>query len=275
MTLYAWTGVRLGLHSVNVAALLLGLFGDELHVTAKRLQLPEHTVLEAAVLAALLHDAGKAAKKFQKTILSGSPSFVCHEVLSAGLVHHVAKRLLARETREQEKILVIAASIAVLRHHHGLRNIAWCSEAISKGLVPALTPEEIQMIAKELEACLPSNRVSATLCQLAEKHTEIRPLTALRTVKQAARAISSPLLTITSSQLTGALSLADYLAASLLDGRRGDQEHLRSYAGQALRELEWKLEGDRDAAEALRELATREKETLRVLLGLQHREQLL
>ena len=245
MTLYAWTEVRLGEHSCSVAGLLLGLFNEELRIVAKRLGVETRHLLVAAGTAALLHDAGKAAKKFQETVRRGRPSFTCHELVAGRLVYDTASALLAELGAEKKELLAIIASIATLRHHHAMRTLGECIDLAKKRRVPGLVRDEILALTAELEeTCPEASSLALVLRKLARNYAQLDPLESVSAIEniihnlQRLHGISKELLSLAASALTGLLSLADYLAATTLDKRTRDPKP-RGYMKQVLRELQY------------------------------------
>ena len=242
MALYAWTGVRLGEHSCNVAGLLLGLFGEELGVVARRLGVNTDHLLVAAGTAALLHDAGKAAKKFQETLRSRRPSFVCHELVAGSLVYNTTHALLAGLDAGKEELLATIASIAALRHHHAMRTLGECIDLAKKQRVPGLSTEEAIELAAEIEeACPEATTLALVLQRLARDYTPLEGASVTRNAIQSLEEthhVSKELLSLAASALTGLLSLADYLAATTLDKRAHDPKP-QGYTKQVLKELQY------------------------------------
>ncbi|WP_180385504.1 CRISPR-associated endonuclease Cas3'' [Pyrodictium delaneyi] len=245
MALYAWARVRLGHHSCNVAGLLLGLFSEELRVTANRLGVNAESLYIAAAIAALLHDAGKASPGYQERVAT-RPVFTCHELVAGKLVLDTSIRIL--EGRIEDKyaqLLAGLAGLAALRHHHGMRSIDFCRREAKKGRVHGLSREDFALLASEFEeTCPPSRPIIMILNSLDNDYDPLGSLIALsKHVENLTRIVGfrEEGLAFYASQLTGFLSLADYLAASILDGRRKDNEHPRGYAATALKELSWRL----------------------------------
>ena len=273
MALYAWTRVRLGEHSCNVAGLLLGLFSEELRVAAERLGVGANDLLVAAGTAALLHDAGKAAKKFQKTVHWGRPSFACHELVAGRLAYDAASALLAELGAEKKELLVIIAGIAVLRHHHAMRTLGECIARAKRRGVPGLSTQEVLGLATELEeTCPEASPLVFVLRRLARDYT---PLESVSTIENASRnlqrlhGITKELLSLAASALTGLLSLADYLAATTLDKRAYDPKP-RGYTKQVLRELQYLVttpqEANKQVTTRLREIVTEGRKMLSQVL---------
>ena len=245
MALYAWPGVRLGEHSCNVAGILLGLFGEELGVAARRLDVNASYLLVAAGTAALLHDAGKAAKKFQETVRQGRPSFTCHELVAGKLVYDTISSLLAKLSAEKRELLAVIAGVAALRHHHAMRTLGECVDLAKKRRIPGLARDEILALATELEEPCPEvSPLAFVLRRLARNYAQLDPLESASAIGntihnlQRLHGISKELLSLATSALTGLLSLADYLAATTLDKRTNDPKP-RGYTKQVLRELQY------------------------------------
>ncbi len=278
MALYAWNGVRLGEHSCNVAGLLLGLFSEELGVIAGRLRASPSHVLIAAGVAALLHDAGKAAKRFQVTVRRGHPSFTCHELVAGKIVYEVVDALLAPQTIADDarrgKLLAVAAATAALRHHHAMRTLGYCVARAHRQMVPGLSSKELLILASELEDGCPEAEIIAFFLRRLVK--DYKPLEGPQTVENAARTLQKTyrvrreLLSLTASALTGLLSLADYLTATTLDKRAQDPRP-RGYTKQVIRELQYSIgatgqETGQYVATRLREIATSGRKTLKQTL---------
>ena len=107
----AWCDSKLVDHSLYTAAIACRLFGSRWLWRARASNIEPY----ALVLAAVTHDAGKAAHVYQdKAVKScrsgGSPSFRYHEILSAIAL---AGSLSVNETGA-------VTVIAVLLHHHGM-----------------------------------------------------------------------------------------------------------------------------------------------------------
>ncbi len=274
--LYAWKGVRLGTHSLNTAALLLGLLGDELRAAALRAGVEPGEFRVAAAAAALLHDAGKAARKFQEGCRRGHPRFPYHEVASAWIT-----LMLLRDWWQGglSDAAVAAAVVAVLRHHHAMRSAENCN-ALGQSL-RGLADLDWEGLAAEYESISQYTRLASRIAEgvrwLAERE---KRLPRRRTIREMCYEVVRFLRRWDASNgmsgmsgggaaatmLTGALALADYVAASLLDGRSEGGGYPRGYAAAALRELGWRLRrGGLGLEEAVREAFRRGLELLRSL----------
>ncbi len=243
MALYAWTGVRLLDHSINTLGVLTGLFHNELQVIARRIVgQPEKLVL-ASMIAALLHDAGKAARGYQESVLRGNPYFTCHEMAGGWIAMETVYELLRRV--EADRLVVeafsAATATAVLRHHHGMRSLSACRAAARQGRVESLSQEDLRALADEYRnTSILLDTVSSILQKLADTTKPPNPLEAEARVRKRLVNIErkQPAITAVVSTLTGLLAASDYIAAVLLDGRtQYTTMNPRGYAVHVLREL--------------------------------------
>ncbi|ABM80496.1 CRISPR-associated endonuclease Cas3'' [Hyperthermus butylicus] len=250
MALYAWIGVRLRDHSINTLGLMLGLFHRELRVTALRLGLDQDTLMLASAVAALLHDAGKAAERYQETVARCYPRFTCHELAGSWVAMETLDVILqlVEPSRSKVELLSAVAAAAVLRHHHGMRSLAACRAAAKQGKIDGLDGSSLKALAEELDSAGSlAATVAATLRELADTAPPPNPLEAEARVRRRLTFLEKkqPALSAATSILTGLLAAADYLAAAILDGRgscntRDDNVatiYPRGYAKHVLREL--------------------------------------
>jgi len=257
--LYAWVNVRLYKHGINTMGLMLGLFsgnessngtelrkGGELRVVARRLGVEPELLLIASSVAALLHDAGKAAREYQEGVRQRRPYFTCHELASGWVTQEVLDHIfinMAGVEHNRAMMLSAIAATAVLRHHHGMRSLASC-RGVARRLVRGLDSGSLRLLADEFSQAPLRGPVVDALRRISDAEIpsplEAEARVRKRIVKLADR---DPVVAAAAATLTGLLAAADYLAASLLDGREscGDVDvgllYPRGYARHVLREL--------------------------------------
>jgi len=257
--LYAWVNVRLYEHSVNTMGLMLGLFsrdespnsaelrkGHELRVIARKLRVEPELLMLASSVAALLHDAGKAAKEYQESVRQHRPYFTCHELTSGWITQEVLDYILidiAGVEHSRAMMLSGIAATAVLRHHHGMRSLASCRGA-ARRLVRGLDSGSLRLLTDEFDRGSLGGLVANALCRVGRTGIP-SPLEAEARVRRRIVKLADRDLVVAAavSTLTGLLAAADYLAASLLDGRESCKGvdvgllYPRGYARHVLREL--------------------------------------
>ncbi len=111
-------------HSLNVSRSIEYLFRDRLEVEPPAARIPGLTnrLLEAGIIAGVLHDVGKASIHYQKRVRIGRPGgFQYHEYVGA-LVLSEASGLLMDEMKLEESALLLLAAGAVARHHAAMKN---------------------------------------------------------------------------------------------------------------------------------------------------------
>ncbi|MCX8196630.1 MAG: CRISPR-associated endonuclease Cas3'' [Acidilobaceae archaeon] len=101
--------VPLADHLTTVALCAMELFPHELSVLERRLSFPAGRAL---LLAAALHDLGKASRKYDRRGSSGKISFMYHELASAYILYRSA----VQESQEERRVFWIAAKV-ISRHH--------------------------------------------------------------------------------------------------------------------------------------------------------------
>jgi len=131
MVIYSSKGERLAEHSFLVLRLYHGMFGPRHErLVANRLGVDLTFVSEAMRTACLLHDVGKALKKFQEGVKEGK-GFKFHEVVSALFTYNTLRNALSGADVLIKHCLSFAAAYAVLQHHQAMRDL---QEVFSEGL---------------------------------------------------------------------------------------------------------------------------------------------
>lgn len=157
MVVYSFCGERLSEHSYLTLRLYMTAFGEwHERVTAKKLGLEDPRELSCALrTACLLHDVGKALKKFQERVRQDKKAgFPFHEIVSS---YFTFKTLVFYI---EHKSIAAAAALAVLQHHQAMRSI---EETLIDGLkrlpldegMEESVIEEIKMAASMSEGMTP------------------------------------------------------------------------------------------------------------------------
>ncbi len=229
-------------HSLRTASVGLTLFEREL----ERLGL-----LEPFVLAAVLHDVGKANKmvleKFKKIKLEECKdqklSFACHELLSAQAAWELRKELGSH-------YWVVLYS--VLRHHHAMRGIKDCFKKGDLVLDRVGKLSELIPRLEELKGLKPSKT-------LIEHEVENAMAHSMKELKEA-------------YVVTGFLSLADSVAAYLgrviltnsnLEQGFDSSNKPSRFVRLSLEERGWNLE--KDIEKLMEEIRSRENEVIKIV----------
>ncbi|MCE4624525.1 MAG: CRISPR-associated endonuclease Cas3'' [Desulfurococcales archaeon] len=112
-------------HSINVSTALEKLFHKKLKAIPAKARLPglSERLLEAGILAGLLHDLGKASQYYQDRVRSGEPGgFKYHEYLSALIIIEAAEKLRTDHGMNVEAALLLLVAGAVARHHAAMKD---------------------------------------------------------------------------------------------------------------------------------------------------------
>jgi len=172
------------------------------------------------------------------------PRFTCHELVSGGVALDTAIGVLRGLGSSHYKLLGTLAGLAALRHHHAMRSPRYCEKKARE--IPEVCKKQVEALLTEIAyecPCLQDIPIRAIRTTAA---TCYNPLQSMRKVIEAAKKALNEarsqreLIVMAASTFAGALGLADYLAAAVLDGRRGDQQNPPGYAYHVLRELEWR-----------------------------------
>jgi CRISPR-associated endonuclease Cas3-HD len=125
VVVYSWKGERLAEHSYLVLRLYCGIFGQRHEkLIANRLNVDIKPVSETTRIACILHDVGKALKKFQLSARQGG-SFRFHEVISAFFTYDTLCNVLSDTDVVLRYQLSFAAAYAVIQHHQAMRGGLW------------------------------------------------------------------------------------------------------------------------------------------------------
>jgi len=111
-------------HSRNVSKAIVRLFEARLRAKPRGLYAPvlDENLLEAARLAGLLHDLGKASLYYQERVWQGGPGgFQYHEYLSTLIITTAIENELRDEDEELSAILALSAA-AIARHHVAMKS---------------------------------------------------------------------------------------------------------------------------------------------------------
>jgi len=231
----AYSRVDLDKHNITVGAAVYIIFGKRLEALYLLSKPLEHytglnNVLQrASVLAAILHDIGKASPYY-----AYKENFLGHEAVGAIIIQRAGK-LLLRKGMYRTALLLELASWAIARHHAAMKNrhpFQWDNDYLK------ITAEALDRLKKEpdcLSAALPKILRGGKLENLLRLAVNETHKNIVREVKTNLTKLPSTWPAIVSNRwlayvsiITGILIVADIIVASN-EGRETDEKAGKAY----------------------------------------------